>query len=612
MKKNIEILIESIENNNIENLHKFLKFNDNTCCAYKNSQNKTIQCQSKKINNTLFCGRHKSFFSRDKKGTHYLEIIKSFINNNKELIDILKFINFNHNNIFLNNQCNEGKINNLSNQNNADDNNDNNIKNNEIIDINNENIDINNVINSLKTKYIFFDLNQIFSDSELVILNKYHNIDNNDNNVNNVNVIKKLKEMNLYNQGDNKSLTRSKSNSNITKTGCNKSKSKNNSLMNITNTNKISEINDHPFKKRVINLRRSLTSNEYYKKLQSLKVKVNNYITVSDKYINVLDYLVDDTFTAFSSNKILQSFNHYKLVFSEYQMIELSKIRSQNTNYNYELFSTKRLEFAKIQLKSLFETIYISCKNYESILKIQNNFRIYNLHKNIKLRGLGCYNREMCVNKTDFYSMDDIIDIPTSEFYSYTDTNKFTYGFHIDSIWELVKKKKNRIMNPYNRDIFNENVRDRVTFLHRIKKQNIKIDKNKPSIQILVKSKCIDLLSKIDMFGYQTNINWLYNQSPVNLRYFYRRLSHHWNFKIGHELKVSILPNGDLVNENYTSLTRTTNNNKYKLLDKILVILDALVSSSQNLDDRNSAAIIILYAMADVSNEVKQSNPWID
>ena len=152
-----------------------------------------------------------------------------------------------------------------------------------------------------------------------------------------------------------------------------------------------------------------------------------------------------------------------------------------------------------------------------------------------------------------------------------------------------------------------------MTFLHRIKKQNIKIDKNKPSIQILIKSRCVDLLSKIDMFGYYTKLNWLYDLSPVNLRYFYRRLSHHWNFKIGHDLKISILPEGDLVNENHSSLTRTSNNNnKYKLLDKILVILDKLVSSSENLDDRNFGAIIILYALADLSGEVKQCNPWID
>ena len=33
------------------------------------------------------------------------------------------------------------------------------------------------------------------------------------------------------------------------------------------------------------------------------------------------------------------------------------------------------------------------------------------------------------------------------------------------------------------------------------------------------------------MFGYYTKLNWLYDLSNfINLRYFYRRLSHHWNF----------------------------------------------------------------------------------
>ena len=180
MKKNIEVLIESIENNNIETLNTFIKFNDNTCCAYKNSQNKNIQCPSKKINNTLFCGRHKSFFSRDKKLTHYLEIIKQSINDNKELIKILKFIHSNHNDVFLNNLSNQDRLSNdtIISSKKGDDNDTN----------------LNEVINLLTSKYVFFDLHQIFSEAELEILNKYHNLDNNDYSL----VTKKLKEIDYY------------------------------------------------------------------------------------------------------------------------------------------------------------------------------------------------------------------------------------------------------------------------------------------------------------------------------------------------------------------------------------------------------------------------------
>jgi hypothetical protein len=342
---------------------------------------------------------------------------------------------------------------------------------------------------------------------------------------------------------------------------------------------------------------------------------VNNYITTNDKNITLMDYLIDNEFENFSQNKILQSFSFYKLIYLESQLIELSKIKENRNNYDVELFAKKKLDYSKIQLKSLFETLFLAIKNLNSILVIQKNFRIYNLRKNVKLRGFACYNRDICVNQTDFYTMEDISDIPNNEFYSYTDDNKFTYGFHIDSIWELIKKKKNKILNPYNRDLFKEDMKDQVTVLHKIKKQNIKVDKNKISLQLLVKSKCIDLFSKIDMFGYQTQIEWLYNQSPVTLRYFYRKLVNLWNYKLGlsYDLKDRILPSGDLVNinRNISNPSITSNNNKYKLLDKILVVLDALVTQSSNLDDRNMGAIIILHALAEISNDCVTSNSWL-
>ena len=229
------------------------------------------------------------------------------------------------------------------------------------------------------------------------------------------------------------------------------------------------------------------------------------------------------------------------------------------------------------------------------------------------MHGLGCYNREICVNKTDFYSLDDIVDIPSSDFYSYTDVKIYIWFPY--SIWELVKKKRGRVSNPYNRSYFKDNIKETISRLQKIKKQNNKVDKNKISINILVKSKCIDVLSKIDMFGYQTQLNWLYDQSPVTLRFFYRKLVNLWNYKLGlsYDLKERILPNGDFVNLNRNLFNPSTvaNNNKYKLLDKILYVLDGLLTQSPNLDDRNMGAIIILHAIAEINSECITANPWL-
>lgn len=58
--------------------------------------------------------------------------------------------------------------------------------------------------------------------------------------------------------------------------------------------------------------------------------------------------------------------------------------------------------------------------------------------------------RESCVNDTDFSTLDPLCEIPRDHLYCYTDTDKFTYGFNITSLIELLRNN-HKISNPYNR-----------------------------------------------------------------------------------------------------------------------------------------------------------------
>lgn len=598
MANNIQKIIKDIEQKNKNELLSVIKFNNDKCHAYKNVKYKNIQCVLKKVCGTDYCGRHRSFINKDSDNKYVNNIINYILNNNTLITELKKL------DLFLRNidiENNTQNLDNIINQESSTN-----------FTYNHSNHHCTHNCNNLQSfidKYDFINYKVLLGDylnkQKLFNIDDKININLDDNNYELIknNILNNDKILSLK---DGQTEIEKENKNSFIKKPLKKTKS---------NTKIRIPINENPYKKNIITLRRSLVSNEYYKKLIHLKQKVNNYITTNDKHITLMDYIIDNEFENFSQNKILQSFSFYKLIYLESQLIELSKIKKNRNNYDVELFGKKKLEYSKKQLKSLFETLFLGIKNLNSILVIQKNFRIYNLRKNVKLRGFACYNRDICVNQTDFYTMEDISNIPNNEFYSYTDDNKFTYGFHIDSIWELIKKKKNKILNPYNRDLFKEDMKDQVTVLHKIKKQNIKVDKNKISLQLLVKSKCIDLFSKIDMFGYQTQIEWLYNQSPVTLRYFYRKLVNLWNYKLGlsYDLKDRILPLGDLINinRNISNPSITSNNNKYKLLDKILVVLDALVTQSSNLDDRNMGAIIILHALAEISNDCVTSNPWL-
>jgi hypothetical protein len=84
-------------------------------------------------------------------------------------------------------------------------------------------------------------------------------------------------------------------------------------------------------------------------------------------------------------------------------------------------------------------------------IKIQKWVRGIFVRRSMKMRGDALKNRGVCVNDTDFYTMDPIAEIPHEQFYSYTDSKNFVYGFNLNSLMMLYKKKGS-ISNPYNRE----------------------------------------------------------------------------------------------------------------------------------------------------------------
>jgi hypothetical protein len=82
---------------------------------------------------------------------------------------------------------------------------------------------------------------------------------------------------------------------------------------------------------------------------------------------------------------------------------------------------------------------------------IQKLFRGWILRTSLKLRGPAFKNRKLCVNDTDFVTMEPLLEIPNENFYSYMDNKNFIYGFNISSLIQLLKNN-GRINNPYNRE----------------------------------------------------------------------------------------------------------------------------------------------------------------
>jgi hypothetical protein len=108
------------------------------------------------------------------------------------------------------------------------------------------------------------------------------------------------------------------------------------------------------------------------------------------------------------------------------------------------------------------EEHYIKIKR---AIYIQAFFRGYIVRSSFILRGPGLFKRSICVNETDFYTMEPLSEIDFKFFYSFCDANNFIYGFDIMSLRQLMKNKS-KSLNPYNREQFTQQQKNNILSLY--------------------------------------------------------------------------------------------------------------------------------------------------
>jgi hypothetical protein len=206
---------------------------------------------------------------------------------------------------------------------------------------------------------------------------------------------------------------------------------------------------------------------------------------------------------SFHNYKLLQYENH-----ADYKVTELKEMCA---------IIQRDFDYKKIKLtgtkNELRQNVYNFYHHTFHCIKIQLKFNRFLRRKLNKLRGPALYDREICVNETDFYSLDPIRDIPNHQFFSYEEVKLHDdnnddpkirqkssyYGFDIASIYNLILSDNcveneyalsrrllwNDSNNPYNRNkIPHSVIRDilKIIKLDRIlnnKHNGIKKNKNK-------------------------------------------------------------------------------------------------------------------------------------
>ena len=248
--------------------------------------------------------------------------------------------------------------------------------------------------------------------------------------------------------------------------------------------------------------------------------------------------------------------------------------------------------------------------NIAKIIYIQSICRKIYVNKLNLLRGPALYKRKLSTNETDFYTFEKIGNIPFKYFFSYSE-NKNIYSFDIRSFKLLTEQTQ--ILNPYNRSIIPQNIiSNAIKLIKFLELNNIFIEYEKDVLteEQKLNEKIINIFQKIDVHGYNTDINWFSSLNINKLKKFWINLEDIWNYRCNLSLieKKKIIKNKKPFS-NFYKINKYIN--KTQLQYVILDDIDIFISNGNETSDSNIGCLYVLTALSQVSYNCLESMPWL-
>ena len=271
-----------------------------------------------------------------------------------------------------------------------------------------------------------------------------------------------------------------------------------------------------------------------------------------------------------------------------------------------------------LRLKNFFEKLDFFKKNPEIIKKLQNNIRNNISYKNNKYKGIAYYDKSLCNNTEDFYSLDSIETIPDEYFFSYVDKDKFVYCFDIRSLKMLLESPP-PYLNPYNRkDIPKKALTNFNKRIQQIKNEGIYqleyIDDTVYTSKQKMTFRVMEVFQKIDecdVVAGGANIEWFLKLPLSFLKIFYKELEDIWNYRaeLSQDAKERIVPGRDIFKKSVNNIYYIGNLEtiRYYILSQI----EKLVSCGITLEDKKVGALWVLTALVIVSKDCAEALPWL-
>lgn len=303
--------------------------------------------------------------------------------------------------------------------------------------------------------------------------------------------------------------------------------------------------------------------------------------------------------------EILKIGDYNKLTENEYRV---NQLKDMCRHYKLRVSGNK---------KDLIARIYSYLKLSHYSIKIQTRWRKCLYRKFICNLGPAFKDKSVCVNETDFLTMEDLNNVPPVQFFSYRDDDNMVYGFDIKSIYNLLLNDKKNATNPYNRKPFPKQIIqsiNKVIKLGRILKLDlsVNIQSDNLSKEKHTELKMIGLFQDIDALGNYTNVEWFLSLSKNHLIRYIREILDIWTYRANLDFitKREICPP---IGNPFMGIhiNMLPNKNLEELREISLSIIERMVKTGVNHGSKCLGANYVLCALTLVNFEAAQALPWL-
>jgi len=361
-----------------------------------------------------------------------------------------------------------------------------------------------------------------------------------------------------------------------------------------------------------------------------------SYTLIGNKVINkstklnsngILDIDTESNSTIESTRNRKGKTKH-KVSDDKFHMLTLDQYSYVKTN-NYKVAQLKDIckfyELKKSGNKDeLVNRIYNYLRESLYMVKIQKRFRGYLLRKYMTLAGPALKNRGLCINDTDFASLEPIVEIHFNQFYSFTDKDNNIYGCDIISLYGLLCKRVNgctnknkEALNPYTRESIDSNLMDNFSLYLRLAKANgishIVVDEEEVVDPVKqMEFKIIELFQYINELGNYSDSKWFTSLSKNMTVIFIREMYDIWNYRAQLSVQVKneiVPPHGNPFMGMNLHLAQSQSDEYVK--KQAIRIIEYLVKSGHTEENRSLGAYYVLAALTLVNEDARISLPWL-